>query len=416
MKKIPFYFLLASLFLGSCKWHLNLNLNPDVKPDPAKPIVLTSRQSEKLACDNAFSFNLFREVATSDRKVNAFISPLSVTMALGMLYNGTSPDARAEMVTALQMNGFSDEEINEYYQTMSQALLSIDPLTAISIANSIWCEKSYPVKQAFINVNKKYYGAEVQNLDFTLPSTLKTINNWCAQKTNNKIPTVLDKIPSEVVMYLINAVCFKSKWESQFEKKNTQNEKFTLENNTKKYVAMMDQTETFSYGADEMLQCLEMPYGNQAFSMVVILPAAGKTIDDIVNELDNNQWSTILSTLQKCEVHVKFPRFKQECEFSLEDVVAHLGMQLIFQKGGNLNRISDDPTLFVSEIKHKTFVEVNEEGTEAAAVTSVVISGMADAGPSIPIPFFANRPFLYLIKEKSTGAILFIGRMDDPQN
>ena len=418
MKKIILITLAASMiFFNACNKNETPNEQPEPvepieAPEPAKPIALTTKQSEKVAGDNTFSFNLFRQVATSDEKNNAFISPLSVTMALGMLYNGTSPDARAEMSEALGMNNFTDTEINEYYQTMSQALLKVDPLTALSIANSIWSEKTYPVKQTFIDINKKYFDAEVQSLDFKLKSTLDAINNWCAQKTNNKIESILDGIPDDAVMYLINAVYFKSKWQSQFDKKDTKKEDFTKEDGIRKQVEMMNQTAKLPYYEDEMLQCLEMPYGNGAFGMVAILPAQGTTVGDLVNYLDNDRWSDVISNLTERNVIVKFPRFKIECEFSLAQPVQNLGMQLIFQSGGNLNGIADDPRLRVFEIKHKTFVEVNEEGTEAAAVTSI---GIDTTSYIPPAQFFANRPFLYLIKEKSTGAILFMGRMDEPK-
>jgi len=406
MNRLFFFLFLLTI----CCVPVSCNKSDASAIEQAKPIALTTKQGEKVASDNAFAFNLFREVATSADKNNAFISPLSVTMALGMLYNGTSPDARTEMATALGMKNFSDTEINEYYQTMSQALLKIDPLTTLSIANSIWSEKSYPVKQSFIDINKKYFDAEVQSLDFGLQSTLDAINKWCAKKTNNKIEKILDDIPGDAIMYLINAVYFKSKWKSQFDKKNTTKEEFTMGSGARKSVSMMTQTTTLPYYSDEVLQCIEMPYGNRAFSMVAILPAAGKALDDVVNYLDNRAWNNILNNFYEAEIHVRFPRFKQECEFSLVEPIDNLGMHRIFKPGGNLNGIADDPRLFVSEIKHKTFVEVNEEGTEAAAVTSIEIRKT-----SMPPSFIANRPFIYLIKEKSTGAILFIGRMDEPK-
>jgi len=307
------------------------------------------------------------------------------------------------------MKNFSDTEINEYYQIMSQALLKIDPLTKLSIANSIWTEKSYPIKQPFIEINKKYYDAEVQSLDFKLKSTLDAINKWCATKTNNKIMKILDEIQDDAIMYLINALYFKSQWKLPFDKKQTQNEAFFMENGTQKNVPMMNQTEVFPYYSNDILQCIEMPYGNEAFSMVVLLPAEDKTVGDVVNYLDNNVWNNIVSNLHNSRILVKFPRFRQECEFSLADPIYNMGMHLIFRQGGNLSGIADDPRLVVFEIKHKTFVEVNEEGTEAAAVTSVGIMPT-----SMPPSFVANRPFVYLIKERSTGAILFIGRMDNP--
>ena len=412
MKNI-LYISVASLLLAVVACDNGGKSEPDPVPvKPAEPIALTQKQLEKAAGDNTFAFKLFREVATSDDKENAFISPLSVTMALGMLYNGTSEGAGKEMAGALGMAGFTDGEINAYYQTMQRALLAADPLTAMSIANSIWSERTYPVKQSFIDVNRTWYGAEVQSLDFGAPSTVTAINNWCAAKTNDKIKSIIDEIPEAMVMYLINAVYFKSKWESQFDKEDTRDEDFTLEGGAKKTVRMMNQTETFPYYGGDAVECLELPYGNGAFSMLVMMPAGDKTLDELVEKLDADIYKTISDGLSERKVRVKLPRFKQECMFSLIEPVADLGMKLIFQNGGNLNGIADDPRLVVSEIKHKTFVEVNEEGTEAAAVT--IIGAEPTSVPEYGT-FYADRPFIYLIKEKSTGAILFIGRMDEPK-
>ncbi len=401
------FLMLAAVSCDNCK-------NPDRTPvAKAKPIELTTRQAEKAAGDNAFAFNLFREVANSTAGKNAFISPLSVTMALGMLYNGTSPDAGAEMAAALGMTGFTETEINEYYQKMRQALLSVDPLTAISIANSIWSRTGFNAKQDFINTNKTYYDAEVRSLDFGLKSSVDAINNWCADKTRDKIKTILDEIPGNAVMYLINAVYFKSKWVMEFDKKYTKEEDFTLAGGAKKRVPMMNQTATLPYYANSTVECLELPYGNGAFSMLVMLPPADKDLYDFVEWLDADAYGDILAGLHEREVRVKLPRFKQECKFSLVEPVADLGMNMIFGNG-SLTGIADDPRLAVSDIKHKTFVEVNEEGTEAAAVTAVEI--VYTSYPGSILTFYADRPFIYLIREKSTGAILFIGRMDDPQS
>jgi serpin B len=388
----------------------------DEKPgeniDPAEPIILTTRQSEIVAGDNAFSFKMFKEVSALAQKPNTFFSPLSLNMALGMLYNGASGDTRTEMAEVLGMAGFTETEVNEYYQKMSQALLNIDPLTEISIANSIWYRDEFPVKPSFIDINKSYFDAEVRALDFDKPDAADIINKWCADKTKDRIKEIIGKpIPDDVMMYLINALYFKSKWQFEFDKKNTKQEDFTKADNQKIKAAMMEQTKALPYYANPYLQCVEMPYGNQAFSMVAMLPAEHMDIDQLIDYLDNSSWKDILDNLHEQSIWLKLPRFKIECEMLLKEPVWNIGMQLIFY--GGFAAISDVP-LYVSKIKQKTFVEVNEEGTEAAAVTVIEMRKNSSVGPGSQIAFFANRPFLYLIKEKSTGAILFIGRMDDP--
>jgi serpin B len=380
---------------------------------PAEPIELTVKQAEKANADNRFTFNIFKEVSVLEG-ANTFFSPLSLNMALGMLYNGASGDTRAEMAEVLGLADFTDAEINEYYQKMSQALLNIDPLTEISIANSIWYRDGFPVKQPFIDVNQKYFDAGVRSLDFSKPDAADIINKWCAEKTKDRIKEIIeDPIPGNVMMYLINALYFKSKWQFEFDKANTKQDDFTKAGNQKKKVPMMEQTTALPYYADQHLQCVEMPYGNQAFSMVAILPADNMSIEQLIENLDNTSWENIVASLREQNVRLKLPRFKIECDIPLNNPVKNVGMQQIF--GGGFANISDVP-LAVSNIKQKTFVEVNEEGTEAAAVTVIEMFTSSGPGtPSAPVPFFANRPFLYLIKEKSTGVILFIGRMDEPK-
>ena len=379
--------------------------------EPAKSIELTTKQGEKVAADNRFGLKMFKEVSGEP---NTFFSPLSLNLALGMLYNGASGDTRVEMAEVLGMGeGMEEEEVNQYYQKIAQALLHIDLLTQIGIANSIWYRIGLPVKQPFIDTNKKYFDAEVQALDFDKPNAADIINTWCANKTKDRIKEIIDSpIDPDVMMYLINALYFKSKWQFEFDKKQTKQDDFTKAGNTKKKVNMMEQTTTLPYYANDYLQCVEMPYGNEAFSMVAILPADDTDIDHLIEYLDDSSWQNVVSNLYPSKVWLKLPRFKIECEIPLNEPVRNAGVEQIFR--GGLFNISDTP-LAVTNIKQKTFVEVNEEGTEAAAVT--VIEIRQSTGLIIeyePIPFFANRPFLYLIKEKSTGVILFIGRMDEP--
>jgi serpin B len=346
---------------------------------------------------------------------NSFFSPLSLNMALGMLYNGSSGNTRTEMAEVLGMAGMTETEINAYYQKMMQALLKVDPRTEIGIANSIWYRNTLPVKKPFIDLNKKHFDAAVQALDFSKPDAADIINKWCADKTKNRIKEIIEKpIPGNIVMYLINALYFKGKWLEKFDKAQTKPDDFTKADNGKKKVNMMEQTAHFPYYADEHLQCVEMYFGNQAFSMVFLLPSEETNIDRLIDYLDNDVWQNVLANMRHSQVWLKAPRFKIECDILLNDPVMNVGMKRIFDFGGGFANISD-VDLAVSYIKQKTFVEVNEAGAEAAAVTVIGMRDMAPPEPPKTYRFFANRPFLYLIKEKSTGVILFIGRMDDPK-
>jgi serpin B len=409
MKKIILYTVMASMIccINACKKNDN---SKDVKPAPAPPansIELTVNQRQKTNTDNGFAFNVFKKVS-AEEGANTFFSPLSLNMALGMLYNGASGETRTEMAEALGMAGFSETGINEYYQKMSQALQSIDPLTEIGIANSIWYRNGFAVKPPFIETNQKYFDAAVRELDFNQPDAANIINQWCADKTKNRIEEIVDNpIPHDVVMYLINALYFKSNWQFEFDRANTYSTTFTQTDHQQKMVNMMTHPSiTLPFYGDEHLTCVEIPYGNQAFSMVVMLPNNNMNIEQLIDYLDIAKWQNILSNMHERTMMLGLPRFKIECDIPLNKPVQNIGIHRIF--AGGFDNISD-VDLAVSNIKQKTFVEVNEEGTEAAAVTSVEVTTT-----SAPPSFFANRPFLYLIKEKSTGVILFIGRMDEP--
>ena len=436
MKKIFEYVLIISMI--SSIYACNNEIVPDNEGEqseyeetnqPPKAIDLTLRQTEIVNAGNYFAFNIFKEVSAVAKETNSFFSPLSLNFALGMLYNGSTGDTRTEMARVLGMAGFTDLEINEYYQKMIQALMEIDPLTEIGIANSIWYRDGLVVKQPFIDLNTDYFDAEVHALNFNGPDAVKIINAWCAEKTNDRITKIVDDPLGEVIMSLINALYFKSKWEFKFDKANTQSDDFTKADNQKVKVNMMEQTKVFSYFSNKHLQCVELPYGydssiehgvtyaqkreSSGFSMIVILPADDTGIDGLIDYMDETVWQNIVENLYYDNVNLRLPRYKIECTMQLNEPVKNVGMQQIFQ--GGFDNISDI-SLPVSDILQKTFVEVNEDGTEAAAITITdIVTSDGDSPPPPPVSFFANRPFLYIIKERSTGAILFIGRMDEPK-
>ena len=383
---------------------------------PAQPINLTASQRENAKIGNSFAFQMFGEVSRQEGN-NTFFSPLSLNMALAMLYNGTSGNTRAEMAKALGVSHLTDIEINEYYRKIMQALLGADPSTDITIANSVWYHNDFSVKDSFVDINKNYFDAKVQALDFHYPAAVDIINKWVAEKTNNRIRGIVNELGlQEEMIVLINALYFKGKWENsiRFNKANTQLDDFTKPDGQKVRAYMMEQTNWFPYYANEYLQSIEMNYGNRAFSMVIILPSEDMTINQLMAHLDNEKWQNIVDNMQRQRVWLKLPRFRKENAFQLNQPIRNVGMQRIFTDFNDFANISNDE-LALSSIMQKTFVEVNEEGTEAAAVTGMVVVGFGRVGaPPPPIPFFANRPFLYFIKERSTGVILFMGRMDNP--
>ncbi|MEA4984899.1 MAG: serpin family protein [Paludibacter sp.] len=401
MKKLVLL-LLPLLPLAACE-------EPETKQlKDAEPITLKAGMEKRVQQDNAFAFDLFRQVLISNAdEKNIFISPLSVSIALGMTWNGAKGETKSEMETALKMSGMTVDQINEYYQIMLSTLPKIDPSTKLSIANSIWPKEGYPVKPDFLRVNQDYFNAEVQALDFSKPEALKTINDWCARKTNDLIKDPLEQIPANAIMYLINAIYFKGIWATKFDSKNTTTADFHAEGGNIVKAQMMRQETSFDYYEDESAQYLDMPYGNKAFSMTVILPRENKTTAEVVNELNTEKWNDVVDRLYPQEVQVSLPKFKTKGKYELKDPLIQMGMRKAFDPSADFTGIADDD-LMISGIIHSTYCDVNEEGTEAAAVTIVEV--IKDSMPEI-LTFNANRPFIFVIREKSTGVILFMGKM-----
>lgn len=381
--------------------------NNDIETGEEVPLILKANMQQKVAQDNAFAFNLLKTTVEKSDKPNVFISPLSMSIALGMAWNGADNDTKKEMEEMLNMSGMTVDEINEYYHIMQSTLPKVDNKTKLNIANSIWCRTGFPVKESYLDVNKEYFNAEVKELDFAESWALDTINNWCARKTNNLIKKPLDQISADAVVYLINAIYFKGMWAKKFDSKETKVRTFTNEKNEQSDVNMMQMTDTFAYTSDELAQYLDMPYGNGSFSMTVILPNEEKTTTDVMKNLTVEKWNTTLANLSNQKVEVKFPRFKIQNNFEMKDVLISMGMVQAFSEEADFSKISD-LKLIISRVIHSTFCEVNEEGTEAAAVT--IIEFDYTSMPVHPI-FNANRPFIFFIREKNTGVILFAAKM-----
>lgn len=408
MKKIiTSLFIFGIILLPAC--NNTDNPTPDVPGPAGISKQLSETLNERVPQDNEFAFDIFRRTVESTDKTNVFVSPLSVSTALGMTWNGARENTKTEMETALKMSGLTQDEINEYYQYMINTLPTIDPKTKLSIANSIWYRTGYPVKADFLEINSTYFNAEVRELDFSRPDAVDIINGWCSEKTNGLIKEPLDDVPGDAIMYLINAIYFKGLWAVPFNKGATMEEYFYAEDGNETIVDMMRQIETFDYAEDEYAQYVDLPYGDGSYSMTVMLPKKDKTVNDLLGYLSVDIWNKRVKELSATEIYLSVPRFKAECRYILNDILKAMGMKAAFG-AANLTGIAN-ASLVISRVIHSTFVEVNEEGTEAAAVTIVEVK--ETSGPQEPpIPSFtANRPFVYAIREHSTGAILFMGKM-----
>ncbi|RLD62306.1 MAG: serpin family protein [Bacteroidetes bacterium] len=408
MKTIKLIILVIILSITS------FSCNKDDNPSPEIPdIILNLKEQSLVNSSNKFGFDLFNKINNSeDQNKNIFISPLSVSFALAMTYNGADNETKTAMEETLRLNGLTTDEINNSFKNIMNSLIGLDPKVAFNIANSIWYRDSYHVEQDFIDVNKNYYDAEVNALDFADSQAKNIINKWVADKTNNKIKEIVDNISPETVMYLINAIYFKGNWKYKFDSSDTESKPFYLADGTTKNVLMMQQESSFNYLSNDIFEAVEMPYGGEKFSMVVLLPKNDKTTSDIINELNDDNWNAWLNGFQKLDnIHIIMPKFKFQYEKKLNDVLIDMGLGIAFSDRADFTKINPKGGIAISKVKHKTFVDVNEEGTEAAAVTSVEIS-YTSIGPSNV--FNANKPFVFAIREKSTNSIIFIGKMAEP--
>lgn len=403
--KIAAALLVLIMMIAGCSG----NLNP--APDP-QDIVMTPKSLQLVSADNTFTFSLLNKIPDSGGH-NVMVSPLSISLALSMTLNGAEGSTKADMISALGLNDLSVEEINQIYSDLITALKKADSRVVMNIANSIWIRKSFTVLEPFITANQHYYDARIESLDFN-QAGLNTINSWVNEKTNSKIPKILDQISSEEVMFLINAIYFNGKWQIQFEKSKTQDGAFSLGAGGSVNVPLMKVKDQYGYSEQSGYEALKMPYGRGKFGMIILLPDVGKTPDQIVKQITPSAWTNLKTALATpLKVDVWLPRFKFSWESDLNDLLSSLGMSVAFTPDqADFSKINSGGHLFISKVKHKTFIDVNEEGTEAAAVTSVSI-GVTSVGPG-GLEFHVTRPFLFFITEEDTGAILFAGKVENP--
>jgi serine protease inhibitor len=399
-----FLILLALGLMPSCE------TTGPVKNEP-REIVLNKKAAEIIEADQQFAFELFGEVCSLSEEENIMISPLSVSCALGMTMNGSAGTTLDAFYDVLHFGDLTNAEVNESYKDLMDQLVRLDDKVQFSIANSIWYKLGYNVLEDFVTTNRTWFDAEVRQLDFSDPQSVDIINGWIEEKTNDKIQDMLDFIPPDAVMYLINAIYFNAKWKYQFDKKDTYQGNFHLADGSTSPANFMKINGAFSRTVTEDFSAVEMPYGDSSYSMVVILPAEGKTTGDLLSGMDISGWNSLYSSLSTGNVQIELPRFKYGFKDLLNDPLINLGLGIAFSGGADFSRITPGGGLFISRVIHQSFIDVQEEGTEAAAATIVELRETSAGGPST---FRADRPFIYLIKENSTGAILFMGKVGKP--
>ena len=354
---------------------------------------------------SSFAFGLFQDITAYDESDIVFISPLSASIALSMTAAGAEGATQEEMLRTLGFGGLSVKDLNACNRGIID-LLSSDPEgVELNVANSLWVSDRFTLKSRYIRTAGSEYSARVSNLDFSDPASPAVINRWCAENTAGRIDKMIENIDPATQMYLLNALYFKGMWTTPFDAANTRKDIFHG-NRRDSEVEFMHRTASFPYYIGPEGALLELPYGEGSFVMDIFLPAEGVSAEEFAAGLDCEALGTLTGLLQTDRIKVALPKFKAEYETSLNATLQRLGMRAAFTPSADFSRMSREP-LMISEVKQKTFIEVNEEGSEAAAVTSVAV--MRTSLAPEPLEFRVDRPFVFLIRERTSGTVLFLG-------
>ena len=383
----------------------------------ALPRALTAGEQRLIDADNRLALKLLKQVTTetSDTLPNLFISPLSIAMALGMTYNGAAGTTEAAMRATLELDSMSLAEVNEANRSLIKLLRGLDPRVRFQIANSIWYDPTFTVEPTFFDATRTYFDARVESIDFKSPGASQTINNWVKQQTQGLIPEIVPTpIPDGVLMYLINAIYFKGDWTQQFDQARTQPRPFHLTDGTTVNVPTMTHPHPARIRRAEAPSALvvDLPYGGEAFSMTIVLPRDSTTVDDLVGGLTFEQWREWTDNLDSAGAQLYLPKFRLENNLTLNATLKTLGMGIAFTDFADFSRMSRSLRVQITDVLHRTFVNVNEEGTEAAAATAV---GIGYTCACEPPPIQIDRPFVFALRENLSGTILFMGVIRDPR-
>ena len=378
--------------------------------------ILAQSSDEEIAhkltkANNNFGFNLFLEIAKSEEKKNIFISPSSLAIALSMTYNGARGETQEAIAGTLNISDMNLTEVNRANRTLLGFLETLNQEVELSTANSLWLRQDFQFNSDFIYNNQQFYNAEVRQINFTSEEAVPLVNNWVKENTNGKITSIINSLPPSAVMVLLNAVYFKGNWQQSFDELETKEGSFNLADGTVKNLPMMSQSGTFPYFENEFFQAIALPYGEGRSSMYLFLPRQEVGLDGFYQLLNRENWQNWVLQFDYGEITLALPRFKAEYEVKLNDFLKSLGMQIAFEPGvADFSGMHDtQQKLFISEVKHKTFLEVNE----AAGSTGVSINLR-----SAPRRFTmtVDRPFFLAIVDNDTGCILFMGAITNPSS
>lgn len=388
----------------------------DEIPSNNPKIDLDEKSAQLIEADNQFGLEIFRKIRNSSEEENIMVSPLSISVALAMAYNGADGDTKSEMEEAMKLNGLTTEQINNSYKMLIGALQSLDKEVIFEIANAIFYADFFQVKSDFLKINKEIYKAEVEKLNFGSPTAVKTINDWVSEKTKEKIPSIIDQLNPDDRMVLLNAIYFNGIWANKFDEKGTHLLDFTKSDGTVLEVPTMKKEEKLEYLTSTLVRAVKMPYGSGQYNMIIFLPADGKTSGDVIDSFSSGQWKNWMESFETTDhVVITMPRFKFAFESPLKDVLKEMGMEKAFLPNmADFSKISEED-LYISSAIHKSFIDVNENGTEAAAVTAITFTTTSVGNEPPKVYFNVNKPFVFAITEKDTDAILFIGEVNHPE-
>jgi serine protease inhibitor len=394
-----------------------------VCPDDDSPRPLTASERQVVNSYNAFGLNLFKEIAEQEADTtNVFTSPVSVSLALGMTLNGAAGTTEDAMKSTLEFPDLEMDDVNECYSSLINLLTGLDPEVQFDIANSVWYRSGFVFEEDFLDRCRTYFNAEVTGLDFGRPDAANTINAWVDEKTNGKINKIMNPpIHPLTVMFLINAIYFKGTWTYEFDPDLTGDDVFILPDGSAAPCSMMqrpgpDAVCEYSYFSNDELQAIDLPYADGWFSMTVVLPRPGVDIGSLIAGLNEEAWEVWTGSLAPQEGHLLMPRFEIEYGLLMNDVLTALGMGIAFDSAEadftRMHRQARELWLHISKVMHKTYVKVDEVGTEAAAATSVEMQ-IESTHPDL-FEMRVDRPFIFAIREHHTGTILFMGKIVNP--
>jgi serine protease inhibitor len=371
---------------------------------------LTTEENQLVIANQAFGFNLMNQLNPMDTSKNVFISPLSVSFAFGMALNGASGSTYDAIRDVLQLQGLSEQQINTSFQSLMELLVDLDDKVLFEITNSMWYKNGFPVLNTFVDVNKQYFDADVRSLNFYNLASVDIINGWVADKTHNKIIKMLDVVQLDALMYLINAIYFKATWRYEFDKLKTRKADFHVDAQTVQQCDLMQTTAELEYFVDDTLKAVSLPYGDNHFQMTIILPSADFEIDAFATNFSIHDWTNLLANMKTGTAIVDLPKFKIEYTLLMKEVLKAMGMDIAFCGRADFSRIVKGGGIFINSVIHKTFVQVDEQGTEAAAVTVIEFGENGPGNFHIRV----DQPFIFIIHEKQSGAILFMGKIKQP--